>query len=71
MSMSWYLPLILRFHLRPNFLQPRGLQIQRKPNEPQEALLQEEEEVKQGIDGPTNGQVRKETHIRINTVGNQ
>jgi hypothetical protein len=61
MSMSWYLLLIPRFHLRPDFLQPRGLQIQWKLNEPQEALLQEEEEVKQGIDGPTNGQVRKVT----------
>jgi hypothetical protein len=69
--MSWYLPLSLRFHLLLDFLQPRGLQIQWKPNEPQEALLQEEEEVKRGIGGPTNGQVRKVTHTRINTVGNQ
>jgi hypothetical protein len=55
MSLSWYLLLILRLHLRPDSLQPRGLQIQWRPDQPQEALLREEEEVKQGIDGPTNG----------------
>jgi hypothetical protein len=54
MSSSWYLLSILRLHLCPNFLQPRGLQIQWRPDQPEEALLLEEEGVKQGIDGPTN-----------------
>jgi hypothetical protein len=55
MSSSWYLLLILRLHLRPDFLHSRGIQMQWRPDQPQEALLREEEEEKQGIDGPTNG----------------
>jgi hypothetical protein len=55
MSLSWYLPLILWLHLRTDSLQPRGLQIQWRLDQPQEVLLWEEEEVKRGIDGPTNG----------------
>jgi hypothetical protein len=54
MSLSWYLLLILRLHLRPDFLQPQGLQIQKRPDQPKEALLLEEKDVKQGIDGPTS-----------------
>jgi hypothetical protein len=45
MSLRWYLLLILRLHLRPDFLQPRGLQIQWRPDQLQEALLREEEEL--------------------------
>jgi hypothetical protein len=55
MLLSWYLLLILQLHLCPDSLQPRGLQIQWRLDQPQEALLREEEEVKRGIDGPTNG----------------
>jgi hypothetical protein len=55
MSLSWYLLLILWLHLRLDSLQPQGLQIQWRPDQLQEALLREEEEVKRGIDGPTNG----------------
>jgi hypothetical protein len=55
MLLSWYLLLILRLHPCPDSLQPRGLQIQWRPDQPQEVLLREEEAVKQGIDGPTNG----------------
>jgi hypothetical protein len=55
MSSSWYLLLILWLHLRPDFLQSQGLQIQWRPDQPEEALLLEEEEVKRGIGGPTNG----------------
>jgi hypothetical protein len=54
MSSSWYLLPILRLHLRPNCLQPRGLQKQQKPDQPEEALPLGEEGVKQGIGGPTN-----------------
>jgi hypothetical protein len=54
MSSSWYLLPILRLHLRPDFLQPRGLQIQWRPDQPEEALPLEEESVKRGIGGPTN-----------------
>jgi hypothetical protein len=54
MSSSWYLLPILRLHLCPDFLQPRGLQIQWRPDQPEEALLLEEEGVKRGIGGPTN-----------------
>jgi hypothetical protein len=32
MSSSWYPLPILRLHLRPDFLQPRGLQIQKRPD---------------------------------------
>jgi hypothetical protein len=46
--------MILRLHLRPDFLQPRGLQTQWRLDQLQEALLREEEEVKRGIDGPTS-----------------
>jgi hypothetical protein len=54
MSLSWYLLLILRLHLLPNFFQPRGLQIHWRPDQPKEALPLEEEGVKRGIGGPTN-----------------
>jgi hypothetical protein len=54
MSLSWYLFPILRLHLRPDFLQPRGLQIQLRSDQPEEALPLEEEGMKQGIGGPTN-----------------
>jgi hypothetical protein len=54
MSSSWYLLPILWLHLRPDFLQPRGLQIQQRPDQPEEALPLEEEGMKQGIDDPTN-----------------
>jgi hypothetical protein len=54
MSLNWYLLLILQLHLCPNFLQPRGLQIQWMLDQPEEALLLEEEGVKQGIGSPTN-----------------
>jgi hypothetical protein len=46
MSSSWYLLPILRLHLCPDFLQPWGLQIQWRPDQPEEALLLEEEGVK-------------------------
>jgi hypothetical protein len=52
MSSSWYLLPILWLHLCPDFLQPRGLQIQWRPDQPEEALLLEEEGVKRGIGGP-------------------
>jgi hypothetical protein len=54
MSLSWYPLPILRLHLRVDFLQPRGLQIQYRPDQPEEALPLEEEGMKQGIGGPTN-----------------
>jgi hypothetical protein len=54
MSLSWYLIPILWLHLCPDFLQPWGFQIQWRPGQPEEALLLEEEGVKQGIGGPTN-----------------
>jgi hypothetical protein len=54
MSLSWCLLPILRLHLHPDFLQPRGLQIQKRPDQPEEALPLEEEGVKRGIDGPTS-----------------
>jgi hypothetical protein len=55
MLLSWYLLLTLWLHLHPDSLQPRGLQIQWRPDQLQEVLLREEEAVKRGIDGPTNG----------------
>jgi hypothetical protein len=54
MSLSLCLPLILRHHLRPDFLQPRGLQIQKRVDQPEEALPPEDGGVKQGTGGPTN-----------------
>jgi hypothetical protein len=54
MSSSWYILMILQLHLRPDFLQPRGLQIQWRPDQPEEALLLEGEGMKRGIGGPTN-----------------
>jgi hypothetical protein len=54
MSSSWYLLTSLRLHLRPDFLQPRGLQMQKRPDQPEGALPLEEEGVKRGIDGPTS-----------------
>jgi hypothetical protein len=70
MSLSWYLPLILRLHLCPDSIQPRGLQIQWRPDQPQEALLQEEEEVKRGIGGPASEQVSKVVDAKRNTSRN-
>jgi hypothetical protein len=52
MSTSQFPLLILRHHLRPNFCQPRGLQIQMRPDQPEGALPLEEEGVKQGIGDP-------------------
>jgi hypothetical protein len=54
MSLSWCLLLILRHHLRPNFLQPRGIQIQKMPDQPEEALPTEGGGVRQGTGGPIN-----------------
>jgi hypothetical protein len=54
MSLSWCLLLILRHHLRPDFLQPRGLQIQTRLDQPEEALPLEDGGVKQGTGGPVN-----------------
>jgi hypothetical protein len=59
MSLSWCLLLTLRHHLRPDFLQPRGLQIQKRPDQPEEALPLEEEGTKRGISGPTHEKVSK------------
>jgi hypothetical protein len=54
MSSIWYPLPILWLHLRPNFLQPLGLQIQKRLDQPKEALPLEEEGVKRGIGGPTS-----------------
>jgi hypothetical protein len=54
MSLSWCLLLILRHHLRPDFLQPRGLQIQKRPDQSEEALPPEGGGVRQGTGGPIN-----------------
>jgi hypothetical protein len=71
MSSSWYPLPILWLYLRPDFLQSRGLQIQKRPDQPEEALPLEEEGVKQGIGGPINEQVRKVVDARINTSGSR
>jgi hypothetical protein len=71
MSMSWCLSLILRHHLRPDFLQPRGLQIQKRPDQPEEALPLEEEGAKRGIGDPTHEQVSKVTEAKRNTARNK
>jgi hypothetical protein len=54
MSLSWCLLLILRHHLRHDLLQPRGLQIQKRLDQPEEALPPEDGGVKQGTGGPIN-----------------
>jgi hypothetical protein len=54
MLSSWCLLLILRHHLRPDFLQRRGLQIQKRPDQPEEALPLEEGGMKQGTGDPTS-----------------
>jgi hypothetical protein len=54
MLLSWCLLLILWHHLRPDFLQPRGLQIQKRPDQPEEALPPEGGSVRQGTGGPIN-----------------
>jgi hypothetical protein len=54
MSSSWYLSLILRHHFRPNFLQPRGLWKQQKPDPSEEAPPLEGDDMKQGTSGPAN-----------------
>jgi hypothetical protein len=46
MSSNWYPLPILWLHLCPDFLQPRGLQIQKRPDQPEEALPLEEEGAK-------------------------
>jgi hypothetical protein len=46
MSLSWYLPLILRHHLRPDSHQLWGLQMQTRPDQPEGALPLEEEGAK-------------------------
>jgi hypothetical protein len=46
MSLSWYLALILRRHLHPDYHQPRGLQMQTRPDQPEGALPLEEEGAK-------------------------
>jgi hypothetical protein len=46
MSSNWCLLLIIWHHLHPDFLQPWGLQIQKRPDQPEEALPLEEEGVK-------------------------
>jgi hypothetical protein len=71
MSSSWCLLLILWNHLRPDFLQPRGLQIQKRPDQPEEALPLEEEGVKRGISGPAHEQVSKVIDAKRNTARNQ
>jgi hypothetical protein len=71
MSSSWYPLPILRLHLRPDFLQPRGLQIQKRPDQLEEALPLEEEGAKRGIGGPTSEQVSKVTDTKINTARNR
>jgi hypothetical protein len=71
MSSSWCLLLILRHHLRPNFLQPRGLQIQKRPDQPEEALPLEEEGVKRGMSGPAHEQVSKVTEAKRNIARNK
>jgi hypothetical protein len=71
MSSSWYPLSILWLHLHPDFLQPQGLQIQKRPDQPEEALPLEEEGVKQGTGGPINEQVRKVVDARINTAGSR
>jgi hypothetical protein len=54
MSLSWCLLLILWHHLRLDFLQPRGLQIQKRPDQLEDALPPEDGGVKQGTGGPIN-----------------
>jgi hypothetical protein len=71
MLMSWCLPLILWHYHCPDFLQPRGLQIQTRPDQPEEALPPEEEGVKQGIGGPAHKQVSKITEAKRNTAQNK
>jgi hypothetical protein len=71
MSLIWCLLLILRHHLRPDFLQPRGLQIQKRPDQPEEALPLEEEGVKRGIGGPAHEQVSIVIEAKGNTARNK
>jgi hypothetical protein len=71
MLMSWCLPLILWHHLRLDFLQPRGLQIQKRPDQLEEALPMEKEGVKRGIGGPAHEQVSKITEAKRNTAQNK
>jgi hypothetical protein len=52
MSTRWFPLPILRHHLRPDSRQPRGLQIQIRPDQPEGALPLEEEGAKQGIGDP-------------------
>jgi hypothetical protein len=54
MLLSWCLLLILRHHLRPDSLQSWGLQIQKRPDQLEEALPPEDGGVKQGTGGPIN-----------------
>jgi hypothetical protein len=71
MSLNWCLLLILRHHLRPDFLQPRGLQIQKRPDQPEEALPLEEEGAKRGIGVPAHSQVSKVTKAKKSTAQNK
>jgi hypothetical protein len=54
-----------------NFLQPRGLQIQKRPDQPEEALPLEEEGVKRGIGGPAHEQVNRVTEAKRNAARNK
>jgi hypothetical protein len=53
MSMSSFLLPTLRHHPRLDYRQPRGLQIQMRQVQLEEALPLEEEGTKQGIGDPT------------------
>jgi hypothetical protein len=63
--------LILWHHLHPNFLQPRGLQIQKRLDQPEEALPLEEEGVIRGIGGPAHEQVSRVTETKRHIARNK
>jgi hypothetical protein len=68
MSMNSCPLLILWHHLRPDSHQPRGLQIQIRPDQPEGALPLEEEGARGGIGAPTHEQVSRATKEKENTV---
>jgi hypothetical protein len=52
MFMSWFPLLNLRHHLRPDFRQPRGIQMHERLDQKEGALPLEEEDAKQEIGDP-------------------
>jgi hypothetical protein len=65
MSTSSFPLLILRHHLCPNHRQPRGLQIQLRPDQLEGALPLEEEGAKQGIGDPAYKMSQQSTKANV------